>query len=454
MKRVNKTCLRINRRGASTLFLAIILSALVLIECIYLGIAGDIDRRLAYRRAMKLEIDTVLADYDRELFRTYGIYAFDINGVDKGVFDKVIRAQGIEPDGKMYIEGGACFETDDLRRAISVFYSYRASGIAFDSIYEMLSGMCDSVESDELQEKIESFTSSKAAKIFRKLLKGGKVVAGVLKQIGKLFDIDSLTEKMDDYKQLLSNINSMMDESPDYTGGFNIGSLSGFSGIIQDMYELKCDAAEFTDDHLFRTASSHYGAYNFDSALEDDTTINGREFGDLHDGNCADAEYILTGKPGDSAVSRTKLMIFPAVYLIDLVNIMRDQEKMTVIDGISEVLAAAVSILSAGTVSLPPAVYKAVILVLYAGVCAWQDMDSLMNGEKIDVFDIGETCSFSLGYRDFIFIYLHFIPTHKVLDRISDIFNRDYEGYCSSVKVVATYGRGTYTETATYALYG
>lgn len=444
---------RYNRHGASSVFLAIILSALILVECIYLAIVVDADRRLAYRRAMKLEVDTVLADYDRDLFRNYGIYAFDVNGVDNDVFKRSLLTQGIVNNDPVSIEATDCFTPGVLRNAISVFYTYRATGITFDGLAEVLTGMCDDASVDDLTEAVREFTSSKAAKYFRKLLKGGKTVSSVLGSIGKLFNIDSLSEKMDHYKDLINSINSMMDEAPDYTGNFNIGNLSGFTDIVQGMCDLNGSISAFTEEHLFRTASSHYGAYNFDTVLEDDTLINGTAFDDIHEGNNADAEYILTGSMGDRGADKTKLMIFPVVYLIDLADLLRDSQKMSIIEGISDVLSAAISLLSAGTVSLPPQVYKAVITVIYAGICAWHDMDALLDGDKIDVFDIGEQFTFSLGYQDFIFIYLHFVSTDKVLDRMADVLERDYEGYCSSVLITATCGNTDYSQYATYQLY-
>ena len=68
-----------NKKGTMTLFLAIILSALILIECTFVMFIWDLDYRLAYSSALRAEVETILAEYDRQLFDTYGIYAVTLN---------------------------------------------------------------------------------------------------------------------------------------------------------------------------------------------------------------------------------------------------------------------------------------------------------------------------------------------------------------------------------------
>ena len=67
--------MRRNKRGTSTLFLAVILSALILVETTYIALVADLDRRLTYTRALKEQTEIYLASYNRQLFKTYGIYA-------------------------------------------------------------------------------------------------------------------------------------------------------------------------------------------------------------------------------------------------------------------------------------------------------------------------------------------------------------------------------------------
>ena len=68
--RINKR--RRNRRGASSVFLAIVLSALILVECMFLAFVWNLDYALSVNTALKTEIDTILCDYNRQLFDVTG----------------------------------------------------------------------------------------------------------------------------------------------------------------------------------------------------------------------------------------------------------------------------------------------------------------------------------------------------------------------------------------------
>lgn len=65
--------MRKNKKGTSTLFLAIILSALILVETTYIAYVADLDRRLTYTRALKEQAEIYLASYNRQLFKTYSL---------------------------------------------------------------------------------------------------------------------------------------------------------------------------------------------------------------------------------------------------------------------------------------------------------------------------------------------------------------------------------------------
>ena len=67
MKRISNS--KRTKHGASSVFLAIILAALILVECTFLAFVWSLDRALAVNTALKTEIDTILSDYNRELFR-------------------------------------------------------------------------------------------------------------------------------------------------------------------------------------------------------------------------------------------------------------------------------------------------------------------------------------------------------------------------------------------------
>ena len=118
--RINKR--RRNRRGASSVFLAIVLSALILVECTFLAFVWNLDYALSVNTALKTEIDTILCDYNRQLFDVYGIYAFSIDGIDDECFNKALEINGLNARSTLYVSGKNKITTDDLRKAIASYY--------------------------------------------------------------------------------------------------------------------------------------------------------------------------------------------------------------------------------------------------------------------------------------------------------------------------------------------
>ena len=118
--RINKH--RRNRHGASSIFLAIILSAVILVECTFLAFVWNLDYALSVNTALKTEIDTVLADYNRQLFDVYGVYAFSLEGIDNECFNKALEINGLTAQSTLYVSGRHKVTTEDLRKAISSYY--------------------------------------------------------------------------------------------------------------------------------------------------------------------------------------------------------------------------------------------------------------------------------------------------------------------------------------------
>ena len=84
MKKISN--LNRTKRGAASVFLAIIMAALILVECTFLAFVWNLDRAMAVNTALKTEIDTILSDYNRQLYSVYGVYAFTMEGIDDECF--------------------------------------------------------------------------------------------------------------------------------------------------------------------------------------------------------------------------------------------------------------------------------------------------------------------------------------------------------------------------------
>lgn len=452
MQRVNKNS-RKNKHGSASIFMAIILSAIILVECTYMSLVADFNRRLAFNRAVQHEVETILADYDRELFRIYGIYAFDINKVDDSIFYKVLDANGIEEGDVLTVEGIYAFDTSDLKIAISQYYSYRSSGILFESVFTQLLNSIEEFDNLGILDSLKSFTKGKGGKYLGKILDGAKAVTDVLDNIAEYLDIDFLDEKLDFFKGVFKLAKSFISDEPDYTSGVSIENLTSVSKLMDKLYNFNEDKAELIRNNLFKPAIAHYAAYNFDSRLESDTTINGTSFEDIHGDNNADAEYLLTGYQGKKATNTVAAYIFPVVFILDFLKIYNDKGKMLLIEGASDILSVVISVISVGTVTLPPAVYSAVILTIYTLVTAYSDFEDILDGDTYEIVTVGNSFTIEMNYRDFLFIYMFFVSDNVILKRISDVLSRDYDGYCSSLEVTTSYRGNVLSTYQTYKLY-
>ena len=115
------------KHGASTIFLAIIMSALVLVECTYLSFVWNLDYALSINEALKTQVDTILCDYNRQLFDVYGIYAFTLDEIDDECFYKALEMNGLTSQSTLIVTATDKFTTEDLKTAINSYYWYRGS---------------------------------------------------------------------------------------------------------------------------------------------------------------------------------------------------------------------------------------------------------------------------------------------------------------------------------------
>ena len=162
-----------NKRGTSTLFLAIILSALILVETTYLAYVADLNRRLTYTRALKEQTEVYLASYDRQLFKTYGIYAFDYNRINSLVFNEILAANGYETGDVMYASGMYSLDTEILRRAVACYYSYRASGVIFQRFSSQIMYLIEQIGQGGVLQELREFVSSPASGLVGRIIDGG-----------------------------------------------------------------------------------------------------------------------------------------------------------------------------------------------------------------------------------------------------------------------------------------
>ncbi|MCQ2532675.1 MAG: hypothetical protein MJ093_08225 [Saccharofermentans sp.] len=449
MKKVKKS----SRHGAITVFLSIVLSAIILVECTYVILVANLDRGMTLRRAVDLQVETYMAQYNRQLLKTYGIYAFCMDNLDDNVFRDVMEANGLSDGEVLFVSGMETFDTDDLRKSISMYYAYRATGIMFQSNKDGIAALIDEVDDTGVFRQFQKFLKSDAADILMNILDGAVSVSETLESAADTFDMDEIASSLHKFNRLMKSLSDVFDNPYFMSSGFDTDDL-GFGLDAYDFMEDMFDSTgEFIDDYLFHPVAVNYAAYNFDCRLEDDAALDGTSFDVFHTRNKSDIEYILTGETGSTGRDITSTYIYMVLLVKNVIDVNNDSELKATIQGIAEVLAIIIDVVSAGTIVLPAKVYEAVIVVIYALIEADSDLEDILDGDTV-TFEVNDSISFDLGYREFVSVFMFFVPDDVLLDRMTEIINRDFENYVVGITVVGSCDScSEYEQSRRYMLY-
>jgi len=442
-----------NKRGVTTLFLAIILSALILIETTYIAYVADLDRRMTLTRALKSQGEVYLAQYDRELLKTYGIYALNCSQLDNNVFDTILRTNGYEVGETMCVSGVYEFNTEDLRRVVATFYTYRTAGILFERFQSQIMTIIESVDEYGIFEYLNEFTSSSASEVLIRIIEQGSNFASDVMDILEELGINTDSDGYQFFINLVNSLGQIRISSTENLNDFNPSDMGFISSNLQTVVSVFETSSEIIDDYMLHFYLVDYASYNFDTRLLNDTTINGHAFTDFHEDNLSDTEYILTGLDGLAANAMSYYMILGLLIVENIAFLLLDSTKREIIVSAGEVLSAVVTALTGGALPLPAIVYEMIIVVLWAEILAYGNVISILSGEDVTFLEINGIDAITLNYRDCINVFMRFVPDNLLLERITSIINRDFSDYVTGLVVESNYGSRTLHYEARYDLY-
>ena len=258
MTRINK-CRR-NRHGASSIFLAIIMSALILVECTFVAFVWNLDYALSVNTALKNEVETILADYNRELYSVYGIYAFDVEGVDGECFEKALEINGLTLESELFISGKQRFTCEDLRKAIDSFFWYRGTGFSLKMLVQQYGDMICELDNKGILKEIGQYMQSPAAGYVSKIITGSDKAEDWIKKAGKALNADELIDEAneidslsEDYKNAVKDIGLNID--------IDIADWESFLGTLSMMEDCISSMSGDTQEVLSKGNISYYCAY-------------------------------------------------------------------------------------------------------------------------------------------------------------------------------------------------
>ena len=454
-----------NKHGNTSIFLAIILSAIIFVEGLYLAAIIDADRRVNINRGLRLQVEQILASYNEELFLEYGIYGFFEEDISQEVFRRVIEESGYSYGGDIFIDGYKTINTLQLEDAISNYYSYRTAGIILKDLNGVISMITEELDEFEFFDKINRFKACGGNKVLEVLDKGASVINEILEsdELSELIDIEDedlgLISDIYDYLSDIKNAKLVFDED------FSPEDLFSMK-FYNDLISFAKKTSEVIEDDFYDLFVAHYTVYHFEAKVKEyevegemypDTTLRGTNYRDLNPEECTDMEYIITGFEGGIGVYMVGHFVSGIIMLGEVVNLLLDKDFMEIVNKIAKILSAIYKILLDG-VEIPPFVFVILILLFVSTALMIKDMFKIYKGKTVEVLKIKNAPEpfnegFSMNYKDFAFYYA-FIAGNGMDRRIIEVLENKYGPIITKIRLGTQYRDDIYYVKSGYDLYG
>ena len=439
---------RKNKYGSGTVFIAIILAAVVIVECTYLAFVIDLDRRMNVARALKCEAESILAGYDRDLLAMYGLYGFDAGQTDDKVFKDVLD-DGLK-DLELNLDKVYTIDNDSLNKAITSYYAYRTVGISSKVFAEQFKPILEELDKSGVIGKIKEYRDSGAAPYVSEILEGA-------------VDIESYLEDNDEIDLSgLKNVASLIDDSKDDVTSlgmagdvFDLGLYTDNISRLETLVDMLSDKSSGNVDHPL---IAHYAAYNFDCYLENgsDPSIMGYDFGKIHRSEEYDSENILMGTTGSGGSIGVGVVCAFALHVISSVKFLEiylNSEKRQMYKNIAEAAACIIALVSEGTVDINPEVLTVILIITVAMCKGIKGAKEVREGGKVPLLEIKDKEYVYLGYRDFMYALMMLVPDNLLLKRMNKVLVKDFGVFGTGIRIKTRYRSTDYDYTDTYDLY-
>lgn len=433
-----------SKHGSATVFLCIIMSALILSQSFLLAGAVTRSSEAEMRRCMQLQTEQILCGYNDKLLKYYGIYVIDPTKIDKRVFDECNR---ILVDYDICLEPYTELSPESIGLGITDFMKLRFPTIVGYQLLEKLKCVLQTINESDLYNVGKKEQDGKWSEYLKDFISSADKWTAVLENVENFVDIIDFTGKLNDLKDFIKDIRYVAEKSATQT--IQSENSSGFTLDIFDPDSIT-NLLEIVSEKMNGESSSvaeyfylnQYAAGFFDSAVKkcsvdgkkvEESNIYGIPFSEIHGTNRADIEYLLTGSDDeDSAIFYAKTYVFAARAVLNIGSFLFDTEKLNRALGIAEVISTAIAIISAGTVIVEPQVVKYVILLTWAIAQAFRDVGKLIDGEEITLIDNSKVSAnekinsaLSTKYRDYISFFLLFVDPETIHERIKTIFEKE-----------------------------
>lgn len=443
-----------SKRGASSVFLALIMSAVVLIECTFVAFVWNLDYALSVNTALKTQVDTVLSDYNRLLFDVYGIYAFALDEVDDECFNQALEINGLDAQSVLYVSHAARFTTEDLKKAINSYYWYRGMGISAGSLVEDYSSFFMELDKRRVFQKIGQFMRSPAAGYLSDILKGSESAEEWIGKAEGILNAGELLEEAADIDSIRSEYrNAVKDIELDID--IDIADWEALLDSMSNLEKAIGQVSGSSDAAMTKMNIAHYCAYNFDcwQRPDGDASITGTDFDHIHAKKEADAEYIITGLERFPACMAVDLFISQLLIVSNMLKDLADEKFRNTMEVLGEIISAIILAVSEGTVDVDPKLIAIGLTYFCAMYQSLKDFYLVMDGKKAVIFEYEGAEMILFDYRDFLNLLCLMTPVDDLLERSHEVLSRDFGPLYKGIELSADFRGETYSLEKSYQLY-
>ena len=446
--------LRRNKHGASSIFLAIIMSAVILVECTFAAFVWNLDYALSVNTALKNEIETVLADYNRQLYSVYGIYAFAIEGVDGECFEKALEINGLTCQSELFVSGKQRFTCEDLKKAIDSYFWYRGSGFSMKKVVEGYSDMISELDEKGVLKQVGQFMQSPAAGYVSKIITGSDKAEDWIRKAGNTLNLDELADEANDIDSLSDDYKNAI---KDFGLDINVDPAN-WEALLKTLSVFECSMQAMTEDtpEVFTKCNiSFYCANNFDCHFrpKGDASINGTSFDAIHGKKKADCEYLVTGREGLAGAFQIEFFMAHILIASCILKDYADEKFRNTMYVIAQVISEIILAVSEGTVNIDPRIIRAGLIFYCAVIQSMKEFVTVLNGGRAVIFEYQGNKLVTWNYRDFLYFFCLCTPMEDLLDRSLAVLERDYGKLYKGLTLEADFRGNTYSVTKSYQLY-
>ncbi|MDD2213522.1 MAG: hypothetical protein PHR21_03130 [Oscillospiraceae bacterium] len=452
-----------NDRGSLTLFVTLLLSAVLLFENLFLISAKERELEWQLSQLTDQTGDWILAAYDRDLLDQWGLYAYSTaqaNALETSDLSSALTE--IQERFTMNIQFQQNLASTDILKSQILNYITPLYPRLISEIKARLNAGSDEAELataqtglSELLASSDSISQAAAALAELKdewgqhskaagaapdqqtqgltpdqaflstdllnLLLQQEALAGNADSLPVLWQEGTIEQGLDKVLQSLSTTEALLQKAQ---------RVSQYAFPIQ-LYSL-----------LQSTSQLNATAASANTSTESDSlSLRGQDLNKIAVQYPLELEYLCSGIEQTSArKAAANLQVYSVRLCLNTFSLLKNESEMTKLERLAEVARVMILIVSLGEVQVPAAAIKWLLVLLKANLQAYADWQDLVRGETVRLMQYQPEQELAADYRLHLLPFLLIQSETELLTRLYTVINRRCPGeWFSQVAVTLDY---------------